>query len=99
MWLGRIAGSLVLGAILGGMAVYGAVPGPMTGSASCSGGACIPGAIDATWPWWYTGGGVDDSAAGAERGFGDRLNKALFAARAGEAAAQQGLLVRKNTMT
>lgn len=34
-----------------------------------------------------------DAAGGPEQSFGDRLNTALFAARAGEAAAQQSLLV------
>lgn len=93
VWLGRIAGSLITGAILGA-AAYSALPR-----------AAMPGsppmcptrtAADTTSPWWNAPtGGCESSAGGPEPGFGDRLNKALFAARAGEAAAQQGLLVRQ----
>lgn len=92
LWLGRIAGSLVLGAILGGGAAYYTLP--RAGTASSSSPSCASG--DATSPWWNTpaGGHSESAKGGAEQGFGDRLNKALFAARAGEAAAQQGLLVR-----
>ncbi|CAM9479221.1 unnamed protein product [Hapterophycus canaliculatus] len=87
VWLGRIAGSLVLGAILGGAVAFYAFPKAIsTGSAGA--------AADSTSPWWTTvgGGGGEPGAGGAEPNFGDRLNMALFAARAGEAAAQQGLL-------
>lgn len=83
MWLGRIAGSLVFGVILGGTAAYFARPRVMTASVAGN-------PNDATSPWWNT---PESSTGGTEQSFGDRLNKALFAARAGEAAAQQSLLV------
>lgn len=93
VWLGRMAGSLVLGAILGGAAAYYNVPRAITASVtSCA-------SADATSPPWYdkaSGRGAGEpSAAATEQSFGERLNKALFAARAGEAAAQQDLLVRE----
>jgi len=93
MWLGRMAGSLVLGALLGGAAAYCALPRAITGSVSpCAAGA---GAADSTSPWWFMGGGAGEpGGAGSEQSFGDRLSKALSAARVGEAAAQQVLLVR-----
>ncbi|CAM9782325.1 unnamed protein product, partial [Laminaria digitata] len=88
MWLSRIAGSLVFGAILGGTAAYYALPRFVTASVSTCSGA------DATSPWWNTpaGGHGESSQGRAELSFGERLNKALFAARAGESVAQQSLL-------
>ena len=91
MWLSRIAGSLVFGAILGGTAAYYALPRfVMAKVSTCAG-------TDATSPWWNTpaGGYSETASGGAEQSFGERLNKALFAARAGESAAQQSLLVRQ----
>eukprot|EP00904_Undaria_pinnatifida_P004593 jgi/Undpi1/14134/HiC_scaffold_9.g03785.m1 len=88
MWLSRIAGSLVFGAILGGTAAYYALPRfVMAKVSTCAG-------TDATSPWWNTpaGGYSETASGGAEQSFGERLNKALFAARAGESAAQQSLL-------
>eukprot|EP00903_Cladosiphon_okamuranus_P016655 g15358.t1 len=94
MWLIRIAGSLFIGAVLGGAAAYLALPRAMTMTSPAS--PCDAGAADTTSPWWDTGrgsgAGAGEPGEGAEQSFGDRLNKALFAARAGEAAAQQVLL-------
>lgn len=97
MWLVRIAVSLAIGAFLGGAAAYLALPRAVTGSGSpCTAAGSGAGAADTTSPWWDTvrGAGAGEPGEGAEQSFGDRLNKALFAARAGEAAAQQVLLVR-----
>lgn len=93
MWLLRVAGSLVIGAVLGGAAAYLALPRTMTTAAShCTAGA---GAADNASPLWDAGAGEGEPAGEAtEQSFGDRLNKALFEARGGEAAAQQVLLVR-----
>lgn len=101
LWVARVAGSLVLGAILGGAIAYFAFPRVLTipdspGTASGNSGAPSS--------WWYSTGGKEqrqgngfESPGEIEQNFGDRLNKALLAARAGEAAAQQGLLVRTYT--
>lgn len=96
MWLGRIAGSLVIGAVLGGAAAYYALPRSMTGSASPCAAAGSAGAADSTSPWRVKerGVGAGKPGEGSEQTFGDRLTEALFSARAGEAAAQQVLLVR-----
>ncbi len=96
-WLGRMAGSLVLGALLGGAATYCTLPRGITGSASPCAAAAAAAAADSTSPWWDmgAGGGAGEPGGGSEQGFGDRLNKALSAARVGEAAAQQVLLVRR----
>lgn len=90
MWVARIAFSLVLGTILGGAAVYRALSRSTTTPApSCS-------SSEATSPWWQSsanGQYCDSSSGFDQQAFVERLNKALFAARAGEAAAQQSLLV------
>lgn len=93
-----MAGSLVLGAILGGAITYYAFPRVMTVSSSTSTSA---GGSEGRSSSWNTASGQHEpqynsygSPGEAEQKFGDRLNKALLAARAGEAAAQQGLLVR-----
>ncbi|CBJ32934.1 expressed unknown protein [Ectocarpus siliculosus] len=73
--------------MLGSAATFCALRAATTKTGSVCAGA------DATSPWWSTGGAGDSvGAGGADQSFGDRLDKALFAARAGEAAAQQGLL-------
>lgn len=96
MWLGRIAGSLLIGAVLGGAAAYYALPRAMTGSASscAAAGSVGAGATGFASPWGDTGWGTGEPGEAAAQSFGDRLSKALLAARAGEAAAQQVLLVR-----
>ncbi|CAB1100102.1 unnamed protein product [Ectocarpus sp. CCAP 1310/34] len=87
VWLGRVALSIVVGIVLGSAATFCALRAATTKMGSVCAGA------DATSPWWSTGGAGDSvGAGGADQSFGDRLDKALFAARAGEAAAQQGLL-------
>lgn len=74
--------------MLGGAATCALRAATMKAGSVCAG-------ADATTPWWSTGGAGDSvGGGGADQSFGDRLDKALFAARAGEAAAQQGLLVR-----
>ncbi|CAM9286215.1 unnamed protein product [Ectocarpus sp. 12 AP-2014] len=87
VWLGRVALSIVVGIVLGSATTFCALRAATTKTGSVCAGA------DATSPWWSTGGAGDSvGAGGADQSFGDRLDKALFAARAGEAAAQQGLL-------
>ncbi|CAN0154891.1 unnamed protein product [Ectocarpus sp. 4 AP-2014] len=87
VWLGRVALSIVVGIMLGSAATFCALRAATTETGSVCAGT------DATSPWWSTGGAGDSvGAGGADQSFGDRLDKALFAARAGEAAAQQGLL-------
>ena len=77
----------MLGALLGGAAACYALPRAITASAPACTGA------DSTSPWWGAGGASGGSGE-SEQSFGDRLNQALSAARVGEAAAQQVLLVR-----
>lgn len=102
MWLRRIAGSLVLGAILGGAGTYYAFPRIITASVSSSEPSSDARFSSSSAPSsWNAFKGQQqhqhqrhESSGSAEQIFADRLNNALFAARAGEAAAQQGLLVR-----
>lgn len=92
VWLGRVTLSIVVGIMLGSAATFCALRAATTKTGSVCAGA------DATSPWWSTGSAGDSvGAGGADQSFGDRLDKALFAARAGEAAAQQGLLVRERS--
>lgn len=112
-WLGRIAGSLVLGAFIGSVLTYYVFTPVITTSvySSCNAGPAADGARFGSAAWTTLGGEQhterdrhhpsqhqhqEEGGMLIDSGdyIGDHLDDALFAARAGEAAAQQGLLVR-----
>lgn len=101
LWVGRVAGSLVLGAILGGAIAYFAFPRVLTPSTPTAGADASTNVGSGASASWSASPEQNQqrfqadfgSSGEAGRNFGDRVNRALLAARAGEVAAQQGLLV------